>query len=160
MMYDYLVETMAEILPYEPAQQLSKSANSWKEGCAERLAYRIADKAWRMQHAEQSAKTEVKETGLRLYSHSQKEHAANYDALYGEGSHAAAMARYHADIEAANESEANQSPEEKAKAEKEAKKQQDKRDRQERQKWENRDQAAYRAGRQAGDTVSLQDRLN
>ena len=158
MMYDYLVETMATILPYEPAQQLSKSANSWKEGCAERLSYRIAEKAWRMQHAEKSTNTEVKETGLRLYSHSQKEHAANYDALYGEGSHAAAMIRYNAEKETVAVVELT--PEEKAKREKANKKWQEKNDRQERQKWDNRDQAAYRAGRQAGDTVSLQDRLN
>lgn len=44
MMGEYLTQTMEDILPYPNNERLSRSAMSWREGCAERLIQRVKRK--------------------------------------------------------------------------------------------------------------------
>lgn len=160
MMYEYLAETLEDILPYPHVERLSRSALSWREGAAERLAERIEAKAYAMRNPAKDTTAEVKETGLMLRSVAQSEYVANYDAQYGEGAHARAIARHEAyKVAEASKPKVELTAAEKAKQERANQKYWKQQERQHQQELDRRDHTAYRAGRVAGNEISLQDRL-
>jgi hypothetical protein len=169
-MYGWLADTIESLLPYKGAQRNSKSAVSWKEGCAERLAERIKAKAYRMQHPEEQEAQAAQSTGLMLRSLVQNEWAANYDSCCGEGAYALMIERDRQNKEEAEAAKAapkvELTEEEKAEQEKERKKQ----DKQNKKWWERfhqqqerelarKDMDAYNAGKRVGETISLADKL-
>lgn len=167
IMYDYIVETMADISPYKGGEHMSKGNNSWKEGCVDRLIQRIEQKAYEMNHPRESAKSETKSMGVVLVDYAKKEYAANYDANYGEGAHARAeeMSRKW------REEEKNRTPAtvepvkepteaEKARQEKANKRWWESYRRKQQREYDKRDHEAYAAGAKAGESISLQDRLS
>lgn len=159
-MYEYLVETLEDILPYPHVERLSRSAISWREGAAERLAERIEAKAYAMRNPDKEASTTVKETGLMLRSVVQSEYAANYDSLYGVNAYANAVARQEVrKAEEAAKPKVEPTAAQIAAAEKANQKYWKQRERQRQQELERRDHTAYRAGRVVGNEISLQDRL-
>lgn len=160
MMYEYLVETLEDILPYPHVERLSRSAVSWREGAAERLAERVEAKAYAMRNPDTNATAAVKETGVMLRSVVQSEYAANYDSLYGVDAYAKAIARQEAyKLEQANKPKVELTAAELAKQEKANQKYWKQQERQRQQELDRRDHDAYRAGRVVGGEISLQDRL-
>lgn len=87
LMGEYLEDTMERLLPYPNSERLSKSAISWKTGCANRLVQRIQQLAAERREAMMSQPAS-NETGIALRDVIQKEYEANYDAAYGEGAYA------------------------------------------------------------------------
>ena len=155
MMYEYLADTLEALMPYPQTERLSRSAISWREGAAERLAERIRAKADQMRNPEKHGKTETKSTGLVLRTLAQAEYRSNYDACCGEGAYDKAMMRR----EEAKQEEKPLTAAEKAKQEKQNKKWWERYQREQQAAYDRRDHAAYRAGRVVGDAISLQDRL-
>jgi hypothetical protein len=159
-MYGWLAQVIEDMSPWRGKEQNSKSAISWKEGCAERLAERIKEKAYRMQHPTTEAKTEVKETGLVLRSLVKQEYAANYDAAYGEGSYDRALMRQEkSKAEAAEAPKVELTEAEKEKNRKASEKWWQRYQKQREQELSRKDLSAYRAGMKAGDSISLADRI-
>lgn len=159
-MYEYLVETLESLLPYPHVERLSRSAISWREGAAERLAERIEAKAYAMRNPKVDATDTVKETGMMLRSVAQTEYAANYDAQYGVDAYAKAIARHEAyKVAEAAKPKVELTEAEKAKQEKANQKYWKQQERQRQQELDRRDHTAYRAGRVVGNEISLQDRL-
>lgn len=158
-MYGWLADTIESILPYSGKDRNGKSAVSWREGCADRLAQRIRNKAYRMQNPEEQTQ-EAKSTGLMLRSVVQSEYAANYDAICGEGS----WDRY-------QKARAEEEAKRKAEPEPEKTEAQKEKERKEQEKWwkryqkqqqrehDKRDHEAYAAGKAAGNNISLADKL-
>ena len=160
MMFNYLVETLEDILPFAQTSRLSRSAISWREGAAERLGERIQKKAYEMQHPKQEATASTQKMGVMLRSVVQSEYEANYDALYGAGSYAAAQARYEAEkASRVNTPKKEETAAEKAKREKDSERFWEKMRRERQRENERRDHSAFNAGREVGDKISLQDRL-
>lgn len=83
MMGAYLEDTMERILPYPNSERMSRSALSWKAGCAERLCERINENAERMKR--ESVNASADSTALVLRDVFQREYTANYDACWGAG---------------------------------------------------------------------------
>lgn len=176
-MYGWLADTIESLLPYTGSLRNSKSAISWKEGCAERLAERIKEKAYRMQHPTEQAPS-AQSTGLMIRSLVKSEYAANYDALHGDGAYAryeASLERWKAESElrskAAAEAEAATPKKELTEAEKKKQqKEQEKQEKQNKRWWERftkqqqrerdkKDMTAYNAGKRAAEQISLADKL-
>lgn len=88
LMGEYLCDTLERILPYPNAERLSRSAISWREGCADRLAERITEQARKARQQATGNTTEENSAALVMKSMAEKEYAANYDAKYGKGAHA------------------------------------------------------------------------
>lgn len=103
LMVDYLMDTIERLLPYPQAERLSRSANSWREGCSDRLIERIEAKAVAMKTADYATQGEASySTALALTNVVKAEEAGNYDFLYGEGAwvrRIAADAAYEANAE-------------------------------------------------------------
>lgn len=156
IMYEYLAEIMEELLPYPNAERLSRSAMSWREGCAERLMYRIRVKFREMQDASDAAMKQSGKMGLVLRSVYLQEYEANYDALCGEGSYAQAVKQYQ---EAKKAPKKELTAAEKAKQEKADARNQKKAQREFDRRMAARDRDAYYAGCEAGNSISLHDRL-
>lgn len=89
IMGEYLEDTIERILPYNNNERMSRSANSWKKGCAERLAERVEAQAEKRKKDDAAkAKAPGSETALTLVDVYSREYAANYDVRYGEGAYA------------------------------------------------------------------------
>lgn len=169
IMYDYLVEAMAQLSPYKAGEHMSKASNSWKEGCAARLVQRIERKAYEMNHPRETAEADTRKMGLVLVDYGEKEFAANYDARFGEGAHEKMLERNRrwAEVEK-NRTPATVDPEpvkELTKKEKEKAKATEERwwqsyHRKQQREYDKRDHDAYAAGAKAGESISLQDRIN
>lgn len=87
LMGDYLTEVMERLCPYTGTERLSRSAISWREGCAARLIDRIQENMERMKR--EGVQSEgTTSTALAVQDLHEKEYAANYDARYGMGSYA------------------------------------------------------------------------
>jgi hypothetical protein len=159
-MYGWLAELIEDLCPYRNKERNSKSGVSWKEGCAERLGERIRQKAYAMQNPAPSANTEVKETGLMIRSLVKTEYEANYDAWYGEGAFARAMAaRDRWKEQRAAEPAPEKSAAEKEKEAKASKRWWEKYQRQQQRELARKDIKAYNAGREVGEEISLGERL-
>lgn len=83
IMGEYLEDTIERILPFPNNERLSRSAHSWKAGCAERLAERIAAQAEERKRASEAPGAES--GALVLRSVYEREFQANYDVRYGKG---------------------------------------------------------------------------
>lgn len=92
MMGEYLEDTMERILPFPNTERLSRSAISWKTGCAERLVQRINLLAAERMEAI-TKPTESGCTAIALRDVIQAEYEANYDAAYGAGAWAKSRQR-------------------------------------------------------------------
>jgi hypothetical protein len=185
IMGNYLCETIERLLPYPNSERLSRSAISWREGCADRLAERISEQA------EASRKVDPQQgssTAITLHDVAKREYAANYDKRYGAGSYAKRLeweagsterVRKWEEEQAARQAKQeaewleylqNETPEQKKKREREEEKQRIKDARaSEREaersarRWEREhykeatrlDRSAYRAGNSAGADISL-----
>jgi hypothetical protein len=67
MLYDYLVDTMERLLPYPSSERRSRSAHSWRLGCAARLTERIEHDHWQAvqesREKKERAETEARASG-------------------------------------------------------------------------------------------------
>lgn len=89
VMGEYLTEVIERLLPYKANERLSRSALSWREGCAQRLIERIEEKLAQMKReGVRDAAGNVTCTALAVQDLHEKEYAANYDAQYGAGAYA------------------------------------------------------------------------
>lgn len=90
MMYEYLADTIERVIPYQGRERLSRSANSWREGCAERLIERIEEKARKMKEVPKPvAGAPVSGVvAMTVRDVHEAEFAANYDAQWGSGAYA------------------------------------------------------------------------
>jgi hypothetical protein len=93
VMGEYLTETMERLLPYTNKERLSRSAISWREGCAVRLIERIQEKMEAMKRSGFKAADGTQVTALAVVDVHEKEYAANYDAAYGAGAYARSKQR-------------------------------------------------------------------
>lgn len=183
LMGEYLCDTLERILPYPNTERMSRSAISWRAGCAERLVERIQEQ-YEAQQKEAKAAASGPSTALTLLDVASREEMANYDAKYGKGAWAEQKkheAEWKADAPA-REAEAKErrvkeekewleylqteTPQQKARREKEDEKERLREDRESRRwrdkYWREReressktDHGAYSAGRAHGDSISL-----
>lgn len=94
VMTDYLMETIERLLPYTGRERLSRSAVSWREGCADRLIERIQEKAEAMRTADYAAQGEAAySTAIAVRNMASAEEIGNYDHIHGAGAWAAKEAR-------------------------------------------------------------------
>jgi uncharacterized protein YoaH (UPF0181 family) len=93
IMGEYLEDTMERILPFPNNERLSRSAISWKTGCAERLAQRVVELAEQRKRESDAARSTSSGTAIVLRDVYQREYQANYDARYGKGAYARSLAR-------------------------------------------------------------------
>lgn len=84
MMGDYLCDTIERLVPYPRNERLSRSAISWRSGCADRIIERIREQAESSRKIKGS-KGSVKTSALSLRDVAQLEHEGNYDARHGKG---------------------------------------------------------------------------
>lgn len=84
LMGEYLCSTIERLLPYPNTERLSRSAISWREGCADRLAARIQQQFAESQRPAGTGSS----TAITLHDVAKREHMANYDAKHGAGSYA------------------------------------------------------------------------
>lgn len=189
MMYDYLCEVIEGNVPQRGTKDIvSRSANSWREGCADRLVSRINDKQMKMQYeVEQQAKQAASGkaatvgTAITLRSVTDNEYAANYDATYGAGAYARSKAtdaewyaqqaeRQQLDEEVKAKLLASETPAqcqareaaEAKEAEKEAKANErywQAQDRRKQREADRRDWSAYQAGQAKGSQINLDSQL-
>ncbi len=179
---EYLCDTIERLLPYPNTERLSRSAISWRTGCAEVLKGRIRTQTAELK--ERKAAEGASSTALTLRDVFQKEYEANYDAQYGEGAYARKLANdaewdaaradreaVYAQREAAEEAArvealANETPAELARRLKREEKEEEaqrKRDRRHARTYWNKqdresakiDRSAYRQGKDAGAEISL-----
>jgi hypothetical protein len=96
VMVDYLFDTIERLLPAEYAAlgRRSQEASLWREGCADRLAERIEEKAQAMRSADYATQGEAAySTAIAVRNFVSKEEIGNYDFLNGEGAWARREAR-------------------------------------------------------------------
>jgi Protein of unknown function (DUF2786) len=159
----------------ERSQAFSRSAMSFREGMVARLVERISERYWtrvREEQARQAAPGGDTSRALTLLTYIDAETDANNDFIYGAGWSArmrASRAKWEAEARQEREDHerwARENPEEAARQEEEKRK--------EARKWAKRgagsrggtshlkrvDHSAYYAGRDAGDTVSLDPQLD
>lgn len=94
VMTDYLMETIERLLPYKGRERLSRSAVSWREGCADRLIVRIKEKAEKMRAADYATQGEVAySTAIAVRNMATAEEVGNYDHINGVGAWARKLER-------------------------------------------------------------------
>lgn len=94
IMVDYLMDTIERLLPYPQAERLSRSANSWREGCSDRLIERIQEKAEAMKTADYATQGEAAySTAIAIRNVATAEEVGNYDHINGAGAWARKLAR-------------------------------------------------------------------
>lgn len=152
MLGEYLCDAIERLLPYPNDLRLSRSAVSWRQGCAQRLEQRIHEQTITAQQQTMQSSTGTEVTVHSLYD---REYIANYDALCGEGAYARMMAR-----RAAEDSE-NKPVKEETEAEqrKRARRMESERNKR-RAKLARIDWEAYDQGAQAADSISLNKQVN
>jgi len=88
LMGEYLESTISRLCPFTPGRDSSKSWNSWKEGCAARLAERLREKkAELVRESEAKARAAAADntcTAISLVNVQQREDDLNYAAEHGE----------------------------------------------------------------------------
>lgn len=93
VMVDYLLDTLERLLPFPNSQRMSREANLWREGCADRLAERVRAKAEAQRTPDYATQGEAGySTALAVRDMVGKEQAGNYDAQYGAGAWARKLA--------------------------------------------------------------------
>lgn len=172
MMFDYLnstIEQLAKAL-YPHPLNLSKSAISWKEGCAYRLQQRLrdrqheADEAQKAQAQQPTATTEEPTTctSLMLLTDLRKqEDDLNYDLAFNlePGTTALRRAQALAKIDEPKEEEVI-SEKERAKREKQNKKWWDRFNKQQEKKYANKDMDAFNQGFVKGADIGLDTQIS
>jgi len=94
MMGDYLYATIMRLLPYDKSSWLSSDAIAWCDGCVERLAERIKEKAEAQRTPDYAAQGEAGySTALAIRSMAEAEDIGNYDAEHGKGAWARKLER-------------------------------------------------------------------
>lgn len=163
-MYQYLVDTLEELLPYPNAERLSRAATSWRLGAIDRLIRRIEQKAYDMAHPKEEATTVAKTFGVATRNLQKSEYEANYDHQYGKGAYARAVERYNArkaeeaaKVDTRTEAQKRKEEEKQRKA---SDRYWEKQRREQQRKASRIDIAAYCEGKKVGDSISLQDRIN
>jgi hypothetical protein len=184
LMFDYLNETMERLVPLDGnSSRLSRSAISWKEGCANRLRDRLRSRTLDLT-VKSRAEAEEKRRAAREASAAANHPSAspattanalvildlgdvfsterdlNMDLYYGyePGTTARERKERAAKREAQVQTEIHEkpmSPKEKAKAEERARKYWEREDRKEQAKWDRKDLSAYFSGQKAGDKIGL-----
>lgn len=165
LMFEYLNSTIEKLsgehfpVPYN----LSRSAISWKEGCADRLCDRIRQRKNEQDHLNaekvKKAKAENPECTLpTLVDVRQNEVYSNYDFAYGlePGTTARRMAEYDANPSPDRE----ETPAEKAKREKANQKAYERWKKEQERKRASKDWDAYSAGSERGKTIGLDDQVD
>lgn len=180
VMGEYLTETLETLLPYPNTERLSKSAVSWREGCAERLIERIQAKMRDMKKKGVTSEGSSS-TALAVRDLETAEYAANYDARYGKGAwsrHLVWEAEYRAGeadrikknqerwdaedaaLEAARAKETPKQKETREEKEARAAEREERKYRRERFREATRlDGNAYNAGRERAEKINLSDQL-
>lgn len=189
IMVDYLMDTIERLLPYPQAERLSRSANSWREGCTDRLIERIQAKAEDMRTADYATQGEAAySTAIAIRNVVTSEEIGNYDHINGVGAWAKKEAHYAAwESDAQNRALLQEEREKRELAELEAKlaletpeqkkrrlKQEarqrasderynqrywDKQDRKEEREAARRDHSAYRQGSETAEKIGLDSQL-
>jgi hypothetical protein len=85
IMGEYLEDTIERLLPYPNSERMSRSANSWKRGCAERIVTRIRAEMEARQAREAAPGASNALVIRDVYA---REYEANYDARHGQGAYA------------------------------------------------------------------------
>jgi hypothetical protein len=189
LMVDYLLDTIERLLPYPQKERLSRSANSWREGCADRLIERVRDKAESMRKADYATQGEAAySTAIAVRNMATAEEIGNYDHINGTGAWARKLER---DAKWAEESKqwaaareerekrelaeleaklALETPEQKARREKKEAKQREadaryasryweRQDRKAEREAQRRDHAAYSSGSRTAEKIGLDAQL-
>ncbi len=189
VMVDYLMGTIERLLPYTGKERLSRSAVSWREGCADRLAERIKAKAEEMRTADYATQGEAGySTAIAVRNMATAEEVGNYDHMNGAGAWARRQERQaelevywkqqRADREAREAKElaeleaklALETPKQKAAREKKERREAeaqyrrnarywDAQDRKEERAAARRDHAAYNSGARTGEKIGLDGQL-
>lgn len=168
LMGDYLEETINRLCPYQGKQALSRSAISWKEGCASRLQARLRDRF--VQLEDESVKAAEGSTALTLINVKEQEYNANYAFLYGQKA-LDDMLRRMAEHKAARQQKIAQAvvdapaekPETNAQRKKREAREQREQERYQRKQdkyWERRDLSAWYSGREKAEEVNLDAQVN
>jgi hypothetical protein len=188
IMVDYLLDTIERLLPYPQNERLSRNANLWREGCADRLVERVKAKAEAMKTADYATQGEkAYTTAIQVADLARKEAAGNYDHQYGAGAWAKKLAReaeaekYWSDEAVAERQRirdaelaakrALETPAQKAKREREEAKEARRNERFSESYWRRQDRederrearlnsGAYRAGRAKGDDIGLDGQVS
>lgn len=156
LMGEYLEETINRLCPYKGRERLSRSALSWREGCASRLQSRLVDKQDAMIQASQDAVRDV--TALTLRSVQDQEWDANYMFMFGKEAHEQLLIRR---LNRAKETIIDSKPMQPVTAAEQRKRDakqaraQAKYDREQQKYWDRRDMNAWYEGRQSGDAIGL-----
>ena len=163
IMGDYLESTINRLCPWQGKDCISRSAISWKEGCAARLQSRLLARKTDLEQKSDLAHHQngTQTTALALRDVAQAEYEKNYDAMYGEGAYARSQERSRLREEARKtevtvvekpkpETEAQRRKREAKQARDEARYQ-----RQNDNYWANKDIAAYHHGVKVADTIGL-----
>jgi hypothetical protein len=166
-MFDYLNATMERLVPLDGnTSRLSRTAISWKEGCAARLMQRLATRKAEMvvenKAKEDAARPTQDHNGgglvIRLENVFEMESDANYEFAYGWAPGTMAKRRQEREMRMEAEAAKPEKPEteaEKKAREKREQKFRDKWEREYQRKWANKDMDAYRAGSEAGKDIGL-----
>jgi hypothetical protein len=182
-MGEYLCDTLERLLPYPNNERLSRSANSWRRGCVDRIVHRINKQAEKLKNDSDKASKSAG-TAIALRNVFESEFQANYDARWGAGAWGRKLIedsqweaeRPERERKAREEREKaerewleylqNETPEQKKEREREEQKQRMKEERArerrhrswDRQRWNEAlktDDSAYDAGSSAGDRINL-----
>jgi len=167
LMFDYLDNTINKLVNelYPNPLNLTKSAVSWREGCARRLCQRLYERrVERDNKQKEEAQKASNGTGLMLLTDIRSnEQDLNNDFYYGYPA-GTTTKRRHEYLEAQkNKVEVPEaevlSDKERADREKKWKKAQEKYQREQSRRWANKDIRAFNAGFEKGNEIGLDDQL-
>lgn len=175
MLYEYLIQTMDRLLPWQGMEKRGKEALLWLAGCSDRLQDRLYHLRVQQEReqAEQAAQRSDGKSLVTLREVRSTENDLNRDFLYGQkpGTHAANRAKWEAQKAEFAQSVATQAEEVKAETAAQKRKREERQARQEQRwreqsekRWEKdyskRSSAAYRAGSQAGEDIGLDRQID
>lgn len=160
LMGDYLEATINRLCPWQGKDCVSRSAISWKEGCATRLRSRLLDMKMERERASDEVKAnESGSTAIALRDVTQAEYEKNYDFLYGEGAYARLLERRRLREAEAETTVTVVAPKEteKERIKREAKEKRDQArwDKKHAKQWANKDIKAWYAGHEKGAEIGL-----
>lgn len=171
-MFDYLNATLERLVPVSSnRERLSKFAVSWKEGATARLRSRLHTRKWEMIREDRRKRDEAQArqpagdgtaVAIRLENVYERESDANWEFRWGfpPGYLAQRRAEWTAE-QAAKEPEPQkeETPDEKTKREKRQRKYEERTQREYQRKWASKDQRAYLAGMEVGETIGLDEQI-
>ena len=164
LMFDYLCETIEKLVPIaNNAQRLSKSAMSWKEGCADRLVDRLNDKRWTREYEQTVAVSNASKTtndagstAMTLASMSNNERDLNWEVAHNQPIGTLAKWRAEREMRASVVTvEVELSDKQKAEQQARWNKEDQKRREKDARMWAKKDMEAYYAGAEAGRKIGL-----